>query len=424
MHNYEEHMNELPSGAELKKIVDNVNAIIMTPLGRGGSYFFHSLMDGHEEVSLFPEAIYNNFFCDDIKLFVDKNSYYFSNKRNEFAYTDKNLSFDLSAHIYIYIYNKFCTFYNKEVGNSLDSKLDGRIDFILKHLAFSHFVKQDITKIKYIFCHMHGINPDIFLLISSFFVKPHLILMTRDVRETSLSFRDAFVNMYNAVKENMLTYCLFNITISGLFGNFLEILKYKENYSITIIDLNSFHKFQDDAMIRLCNKIGITYNKTMLFSSVLGNEWVGNSGDKTHCIGFDISKSQLKYKQKLTMQEIEFIDYFTYNISKTFGYEVGFEPSSYQKKMLHNYDALLNPRMYLPINGYYVKLVFSPVNSKLFHKFPYKIQLIIRYIYLGAKGLFLNLKWFRAQHKFDPQKLKEIDRAYKNIHFRTDEFLC
>ena len=67
------------------KLRETLNILVLIPVGRGGSFFFQSLLDSHEEVMMFPDRYDFEYFKNEpISNFCDKNESFFNSDKSSF----------------------------------------------------------------------------------------------------------------------------------------------------------------------------------------------------------------------------------------------------------------------------------------------------------------------------------------------------
>ena len=138
---------------DYKGIIEKINLIICIPVGRGGSYFFQSLMDDCEQIITLPDR-HDYFYPNDfnIESFVSEQMSFFDSNENKYNYGNDFLS--KHEKIEFRINEKLFIKYFNEIKKSLRS-INKKQIFIIKHLAYAKILGKDLHKLKYIFCHIH-----------------------------------------------------------------------------------------------------------------------------------------------------------------------------------------------------------------------------------------------------------------------------
>lgn len=286
-----------------------MNVIFFSPLGRSGSMLLHSLFDMHEEIVVMPwiydeydfnvnlnrtnEAIIDEFMQKFHQIFDNYNilragssaKMYFRDKNEvEFTKIDQNL----------YKQNFLALCEHNQISTQ-------KTLFELVNLAYAKTLGQDISKIKYIFVHIHCL--DVFNysknstqdLRYQFFAKnyPNMkaLLSIRDLRKALYSYYEKEKTYVS--DNNFITYkrSIFSMTM-------LHSLSAAMMYEIStchdtlFADLDRLHQTSKDAMRKIADFLGIKFTQTLCESTFLGQPYYGNATSGIKIQGLDINANR------------------------------------------------------------------------------------------------------------------------------------
>ena len=280
---------------------NNVNLIVVQPVGRSGSLFLQSLFDGHPDVLMFPAfgAIYSKIpkLVFDIETFLD-----------EFVESNKSI-FD-SSHGYFglganFVSGKFgengdedlivdSSKFKREALRLLESGCSSkkRISrsglFKVVHIAYSAVVTGEWpTTAKYIFYHPH--IPDEFPLLIDEWPSIRFIFTIRDPRQNEasckkvISIRTGIASIFQPYIETIYE----RISISGIMSDLKEVYERIGKNQLRMIELQQLHKSNKVLIKKLCTWLGLEFDDILLKSTFNGKLWSGNSADRVRTTGFN-----------------------------------------------------------------------------------------------------------------------------------------
>lgn len=436
--------------------MNNINLALLTvALDNTGSFLFHGLIDHHPEIisfavswnyyrheQFFPQ-IHNRTTLEIINDFIDKNPRIFdltsSLGYDKFSYNwgeTKTPSINKEAFRENFI--ALC----KDRGFT---QIDNEKDFFeLVHLAYALVLDYDISKIKYIFMHIHGVfsteilssktylnthnemkffydsYPDLKIFITNREPKE---LISSYLRTTSHSYLDDLTYKY---KNNFWhkKFVLFNA-----FRYHTEYQEYAKlipkSKQVIFVDNFTLHKLQDVAMKKIANLLDIAYNKSLCEATFAGFSWSGNAADGKVIPTFNKERPNIKWQSRFKKSDLYFIDFFTNNIAQEFGYKKQ-SLSLYQKFIALSKLLILGaiPSILLPDRYQYNRVYLSIktkddlLNEKL-KKLPLalsKMLILYIYIYRNTKKFYKERNsikvWLRA---YKVNKRANLFKSSKNI---------
>lgn len=436
--------------------MNNLNLALLTvALDNTGSFLFHSLLDNHPQIISF--GVSWNYYRHEY-FFVPLKDRTIPEIVDEFI--SKNVRiFDLTSTLG---YDKFSYNWAETKTPSISkeafrenfialckdrgiTKFDNEKDFFeLTHLAYALVLNYDISKIKYIFMHIHGIfskeilssntylnthdemkffydsYPDLKIFITNREPKE---LMSSYTRATSHSYLDYLTYKY---KNNFWhkKFVLFNV-----FRYYTEYQEYakiiSKNKQVIFVDNFTLHKLQDVAMKKIANLLDITYNKSLCEATFAGFSWSGNTADGKVIPAFNKERPNVNWQARFKKSDLYFIDFFTNNIAQEFGYKKQ-HLTMYQKLIalskLIAYSivpTILKPDRY-QYNRVYLSIKSKDdIQNKHLKKLPLilaKISILYIYIYRNTKKFYKDRNsikvWLRA---YKVNKQANIFKSNKNI---------
>ncbi len=316
-------------------IEEEINLILVTPHGRSGSLFIQSLMDGHTNIASIPgfglnydinlkvgnkTELVDNFISKHPEIFDLSLGYLGqvgTNVTEKLGFSEeKNLRLDKEAFRNLLLQNLNSSSEIKSINIS-------RRDFwIAVHKSYVQLLGNDPSQLKYILFHQHNyIGGHQFA--SADFPQLHYFATIRDPREDWLSWKKVlrirhgrlFFIAYRYFRyQNLMSY-------SKFVSNLVEATEYITIENILILDLNTLHSLNVDAMREICRRLKIDFQDSMTKSTFNGLVWKGNAADRKATSGFDITKKDLKWPFKLRKNEVEYINSFLNLELRSFNYQ-------------------------------------------------------------------------------------------------------
>lgn len=381
-----------------------INAIVLTPHGRSGSLFMHSLLDGHNEVISFPTIGFSYHFPSIIYNipaavdgFIEKNPDIFDISLGYLGQEGGSVttalgsaeSDDLRVDILEFMRNF------KEDELIANFNIITRRDFVIAlHFAFAKTVGIDVGGIKFLLIHSHNYDGSHEFILEDF-PKMYFIAMVRDPREDWLSWDKVLklrAKNYSKIRinernENIQRYAHF---IENLF---IFSLKLRSNH-LKIVDLNRLHLLNKEAMIRLAYWLGLTFQDSLLESTFLGRLWNGNSADRKPISGFSRVKIFHQWPKELDVVDSFVISMKLCNYIIALGYPTVINRIYVYKNSLEKFSSFLKLHLNKVKN---IKSTNHNVIRKVHSAFFIRIHIIA--VYIAATKILL--KDIFAPRRFD-----------------------
>lgn len=323
----------------LSEAINRMNVILLIPHGRAGSVFTQSLFDGHDQVVQFPSwwnkyefKFGTNDFSEILNKFCNKKKDLFDSR---YSYLDKfgesmttlgeNRSEDIKIDVKRFKATAMRLVWALKDFIGRDVKMSFRkLFFIIIHIALARLQGRDIRKLKYIFYHLHNYHDEDMPKLLQDFPNLYFIATARDLRESWTSWRRAMWHYYGVCDRDEQVNRFLRSLRSWLryHDNFLVYYPRLRSGHVKIVDLHRLHILQDKTMKELAWWLGIEYMSCLLESTFWGKTWWGNAANQQPVKGFSRERSVMKWKHELSPQEIEIINYFTFNIRKAFHQEI------------------------------------------------------------------------------------------------------
>lgn len=372
----------------LKKLLDNINLIIISPLGRGGSYFFQSLLNRHPEMITLPESTTcSHEDLNSIQDFVLKNEKSFDSTKAYFNNVEisNQINIDIDINRLVEIYHLL---------KNIHKPLNRKEAFLLYYLSYAILNDYDIKKLKFILIHIHNFRSEKHLFYSFLkdFPNTKIIVLTKDLKLTFKSISLIFKERHGGVFDDIL--------ISRIRKNLLEYETFKHLYGqfkkqIKIVDINQLHLQGKSKMQNLCDWLKIRYNEVLMISQIGNQEWFGNRADKIKSNGLH------KDNYKVYKSDGELDPYQKHLINKSFEHIMN----------AFNYDKYVE--ISVDSNYNFVKdfVKFKEFNAT--RSFKHKIKSILKYSLLKSK-----VDSFRFENNY-----KIISDSYINYKLERDSFI-
>tara|TARA_B100001063_G_C16743788_1_gene546317 strand:- start:249 stop:1523 length:1275 start_codon:yes stop_codon:yes gene_type:complete len=321
------------------KFNNTINCILLSPHGRSGSVFFHSLLDSHPQVAClpsinirysFPEVVTN--ITDALDSFVKNNQHVFDTSKGYLGVKEENVTSlfgpDQDEHLRVDA-SKFkmaalCYEFDEALraGQPISRK-----DFVVGiYKAYARSNGQDPNNLKYILFHAHSYKFNCHKDILADFPDLFYIAMTRDPREDWLGW-DKVCKLRNGKHyDSMVRDAALFSAIKSYHCSVLSLCEFSKKLKpahLKIIDLNRFHGLNSDAMILLSKYFGIEFLDSLLCSTFLGEPWLGNSADRSPISGFDPKRSAYCWPALLSSKDERIISSALSEPIRMLGYPTG-----------------------------------------------------------------------------------------------------
>ncbi len=313
---------------------NDTNLIVVHPVGRGGSIFIQSLFDGHSDVVTLPslQEIYTRLdesIADSdasIDRFVRENPHLFDSRRGYLGYVGERVSgrfgpnADQDLRVSIDEFRSHARDLITSRGSACGAM--GRKEFfVLLHLAYARSVGASALKeTKFILYHPHSTQEYEVLLRD--FPALHFIAMTRDPRQDWESWRRVIALRRGCDPTNLTALdCFFTaIEYSQAACEVARMAQRVEPGHFKALDLPRLHSLNTQAMLQLCQWLGLEFQESLLHSTFNGLAWMGNAATRRFTTGFD-PEFKDKWRENLPTAEVEFISMLDYGAIKCYRYE-------------------------------------------------------------------------------------------------------
>lgn len=293
--------------------VESLKKILLVAVGRSGSDFFQSLLDGHPQILQFTGIWYfhqwweeakckenladliNEFIwhsCADCNHIAKFKSYYNKEERWDQLGDNKNDFFEVDID----------NFRNHMLSILSNKELNSKNFFLAINLAYGLATGIDIKKTKIIFYHIHHIEK-----IKEFkedFPDFEVICTIREPRNTLVSVIEHWKKYNIKVYKSYFLYKVLN----RIFEESEPLLKYTKNFRI--LKLEDLHLFPKKVLAEFCRNYGLEFKECMLESTYHGRKWWGDALSGKYLDGFNKNIKEKRWKDKLFFYDnflIEFI---------------------------------------------------------------------------------------------------------------------
>lgn len=305
--------------------VESLRKVLLIAVGRSGSDFFQSLLDGHPEILQFTGTWYfyhwwrqakckqnlpdliNEFIwhtCPSCNHIAKFKSHYNKIERWDQLGSNKNESFKVDVD------NFKDHMLNILTGRELNSKNF----FLAVNLAYGLATKLDIKKTKIIFYHIHRIER--LIEFNEDFSDFDVICTIREPRNTLVS------GMEHWRRYNIDTYApaFFYCCLNRVFEGSEPILKYTSN--LKTLKLEDLHLFSKKVLEEFCKIYGLEFKDCLLESSYQGKKWWGDLLSGRYLDGFNRNINETKWKDKLFFYDNFLIEFILEDRLRHYGYPV------------------------------------------------------------------------------------------------------
>ena len=394
-----------PDSRQILEFARSVNAILLIPHGRAGSFFIQSLFDGHPQIISFP-SYFSRYgwdikeakrsFSNFIDHFCEENSDFFDSTKDAYI-TDTNwntpslLGDGKNENFSIDIQSFKESFLRAIEILAHSEDLTHKDLAIALHAAFAEATGRDLKDLKFILVHQHGgdrYSPSVDSILKDF---PNLyfIVPIRDLRESWLGFQSLLTARWGP--QDYFNFTLRNIRLHvSLFNELLDYFpRFREDH-VRLVDLERLHLIQADGMKALSVWLGIRFHPTLVKSTFFGKTWWGNASDGKALDSFSTSRTIYKWPTKLAADEIQVVEYLSCYLSETFRFKAPEMPTSarqfYGKLFLH--PPIFNtPKR----NSAFYNKLMSDVSANKIKKL---LLLAYNFAFLGLKSFVFFLDRF------------------------------
>lgn len=324
---------DLPSAAVIEAAAKRLNLLVITPLGRSGSYLAQSLFDGHPECAMLPHVAqawdYEAGFAQagqSIAAWLDRHPRFYNGEAG-FAASNADLQSKLEDDFRVRR-PRFEAMFDR-VFAALDGTelTPGRKIVAALALAWAESHDQDIAETRYVVFQHHNhrrIAADMGSMLTGF-PDARLLATCRHPIESALSFK--------ALDRRAGRYSFRNFSrnvrgwSAACWRNFERAADQTDaGKAARLLDLNSLHANPDLLVAGLAAWLGLRDHESLRRSTVCGIPWLGNSGDGRPIDTFDASRARLLYRDSvgaetgLSVTEYRFAERLTRGIRTAAGY--------------------------------------------------------------------------------------------------------
>ena len=301
--------------------------ILLVPGGRGGSDFFHGLLDNHKQILQFPGhfLINDNFykllkkakdskFKETAKLFLKAYPYFFNSKLSKITGHDKlgpnkNRFYKVNKDKFINYFIKL----SKEKKNT-------RVQAIKNlHLAYYLARGKKITNIKIILINTHLVSyTKNFLSFTN--TKNFRIIHVMKGPMPALS--SPIMNWLNFKNGKFFFPKNLYFQLDIVFKGITDLLKLDKN--LHIVQLENLHKKRKRVMKDLCKIYKIKFDKTLLHSTYFGFQWWGDKISSRSVFNKKKNVVSIIKKELFFKRDLNFFEYLAHDLIKFYNYEFNY----------------------------------------------------------------------------------------------------
>ncbi len=405
------NFNNLEINSSYLKMVKHVKTlpvIIFTVNARGGSAFFHSLLDGNNQIINLPEIRsiwdyinHSNYISSELiaDRFIARNPQIFNSslnviegwdslgeKNNNFVKVDINVFKKHFSSLYEYV------------------EKDEKNIFLIIHIAYCLTCNYDPLKGKVLFYHLHKPRKICEPYIPSG-LKYKLLHITRDPRIGLVRYQESVrldKSSWDINGEYQMGNELYR-SPTRLFANFKSIITQVQIYKnqrnlLRIFTLEDLHEQRLD----LLNKIFKNYNLEELKeeprSTFWKFQWYSDIKSTDSVSGFQTGKRNFKYSKYLNFMDVFLIEYLTYKRSNIQNHSTNLKLSDFLYKLLW-------PLMFLIVIcplSYEFKNIIDALRKKRFFYFLLNIYIYLKRVIFCWSWLFLII----SNNVFYPNQIK------------------
>lgn len=331
---------------------ERLNLVVISPLGRSGSFLVQSLFDGHPEVACFPEVAQHWHHADsfraaglDITTWLDRHPEFHDGR--SFAGDDAAMAEQLKqwfAHRRTAFEAAFRHAWETLHGLGEDRRLH-----VSLALAWAHVRGQQVAHLKYVVLQHHNnraIASDMPAILGAF-PDARVLATCRHPIESGLSFQTLDRRTGHATFRNYSRNVRgWSVTCWRNMERVADLLPGDD--SLRLLDLNALHADPEGMLRRLTRWLGIADDPALRQSTVCDAPWLGNSADGAPIPTFEARRAALVYpdsigtEKGLSHAEYRFAEWFTRPFLASAGYP---DPATAETTSLTGFLWILFSRM-------------------------------------------------------------------------------
>lgn len=320
----------LPDRASIRAAADRLKLIVISPLGRSGSFLIQSLFDGHPEVVCFSEVAQHWHHADsfraadqDITTWLDAHPAFHDGR--SFAGEDASMADALAT----WFRQRRPLFEDtfRQAWNALDDSAEERRLFVSLAVAWACIRGQDLDRLQYVLLQHHNnraIAGDMPAILRAF-PDARILATCRHPIESGLSFLTLDRRTGHASFRN---YCRNVRGWSVTCWRNMEAVaaQLSDESRLRLLDLNALHEDPDEILRRMTLWLGISDDPALHASSICDVPWLGNSADGVPIPTFEHKRAALIYptgigtEKGLSRSEYRFAEWFTRPFLRSAGY--------------------------------------------------------------------------------------------------------
>ena len=317
--------------SKISNHVINLPVVVFTVNSRGGSGFFHSLIEDHNEILNIPQLSGIWDFSNDNKdksidliaeRFISRHPQIFNSSLygierwdslgedgNQFVTVDKNT---FKIHL-------------RELFE--DIPINEKNIFYLIHAAYSITCNKDPFKAKILFYHMHTPEEYPFTYLPRN-INFKILHITRDPRIGLFRYQESVknkVNPWNIYGSTLIGKNMY-LNPSKIYIDFVNIISqvqcFKNSFKeVSLITLEDLHEKRDILLNKVLHNYGISIIKKKLKSTFWGLQWHADARSEVRILGFQKNMRNKKFTTKLNRIDIFLIEFLTYHRSNSQGHK-------------------------------------------------------------------------------------------------------
>ncbi|MFC1621025.1 hypothetical protein ACFL2G_01855 [Candidatus Omnitrophota bacterium] len=305
--------------------VEGLKKVLLVGVGRAGTDFFQSLLDGHPEIlqvtgpwffhvwwklaeckDRLPDLINEFIWCTSVfPIHIAKfKSYYNKLERWDQLGEGKNESFEVDIEV----------FRNHMLNILADKELNSVNFFLAVNLAYGLAIGMDINRTKILFYHIH--HREKLKDFKEDFSDFEVICSIRDLRNALVSGLEHWKAYRVSVYKSRFLYTL----LKGLIEESELILPYAKNFKA--LKLEDLHLYSREVMEEFCGMYGLELADSMFQSTHRGKKWWGDALSGKYLDGFNKNIEKINWRDKLFSYDNFLIEFIVGDRLKHYGYRV------------------------------------------------------------------------------------------------------
>lgn len=408
--------------AQAQQCIRAPRVIVVTPHGRSGSYFLHSLLDGHPQIASFPFAFYTSPFpkttgdlASNVRAWCQAFAPNFDHQTNSFLLGEDSDRVDLDQLAQ-------CTL--ELIGDAPCTQLS---ILTALHLAFAHLQGRAIEHMDTVLIHMHHYvgKPDCHATLREQSSQFRFLGALRDPREACYS-AVVLAEQQSKVRAGMASLKrAVDTTLKWYFG-LEELLKVASPQEMMLVDLNALHKSGPQGIDHIASWAGLDLAPQLHESTFGGYGWSGNSISKESVdAAFTPSIKINRYPDRMPHAQQRLVEFFFQPLIETMGYAPIASPMSMQQAF-----ALLQRNLRLQSDyawGNALKAEWNQPETTLIARYPRRAQQLspfaLRSMNFGRKFAHLArhevIDTFRTNR--DPMRFYKLARLARGLTFNLPD---